>query len=429
VTNTVSTLAGFFKEVYADKVQDLRPDGVRTYNDVPFVAKTKQNGNSYHQPVALTHEHGFTYAAASSGAFSILSPIAAVHKDATVVGSQMLLESRIDLETAARGDSSAKAFGAVSKHIVKNATKSFLKREECRLLYGGDGTTESGVFRFGSQVTDSGTTQVYNVLTASWAPGVMAGLENCLIDIYDDDGSGGVASTKLNATGDVTITKVDFANQRVTVTGVEAELDALASPPTLACYAYFKGAKDAEPEGLITIAQNVGSLFGIDAAVYGLWAGNEYAVGSVALTFDKILKGLDPAVEKGLESDVIVNLNPKTWTNVMSDLAAARAYDDSYSVKKLANGAKAIEFYGQNGLIEVRSHAFIKQGIALAYPKAGCVERLGACSMTFNIPGMADEMIYILPSNAGYGFRVYANEAPFCSRPGECVVWTGIVNS
>lgn len=51
--NTVATLNGLFKEIYADKLENLIPDGVRMLKEIEFVSKDKQLGNNYHQPVVL----------------------------------------------------------------------------------------------------------------------------------------------------------------------------------------------------------------------------------------------------------------------------------------------------------------------------------------------------------------------------------------
>jgi hypothetical protein len=46
--NNLSTLNGLFKEVYADKLENLIPDGVMLLKRIPFVSKEKQNGSNYH---------------------------------------------------------------------------------------------------------------------------------------------------------------------------------------------------------------------------------------------------------------------------------------------------------------------------------------------------------------------------------------------
>ena len=51
--NVVSTLNGLFKTVFADKVEDLIPDGVVLRNMIPFAPKDKQLGSKYQQPCDL----------------------------------------------------------------------------------------------------------------------------------------------------------------------------------------------------------------------------------------------------------------------------------------------------------------------------------------------------------------------------------------
>jgi hypothetical protein len=46
--NNLTTLNGLFKEVYANKLENLIPDGVKMLNMVPFVSRQHQEGNLYH---------------------------------------------------------------------------------------------------------------------------------------------------------------------------------------------------------------------------------------------------------------------------------------------------------------------------------------------------------------------------------------------
>jgi len=47
-TNDVTTLNGHFKELYADKIKNLIPEGVKLLNLVSFNSADKQPGNFYH---------------------------------------------------------------------------------------------------------------------------------------------------------------------------------------------------------------------------------------------------------------------------------------------------------------------------------------------------------------------------------------------
>ncbi len=51
--NTVGNLNGLFKEVYADKLENLIPDGVKLMNKIKFMSRDKSPGNLYHQPKYL----------------------------------------------------------------------------------------------------------------------------------------------------------------------------------------------------------------------------------------------------------------------------------------------------------------------------------------------------------------------------------------
>lgn len=46
--NNLTTLNGLFKEVYANKLENIIPDGVKLLKSIPFVQKDRQNGSFYH---------------------------------------------------------------------------------------------------------------------------------------------------------------------------------------------------------------------------------------------------------------------------------------------------------------------------------------------------------------------------------------------
>ena len=101
-TNSMTTLTGWFKTSYADKIKDLTPDNVYYAKEIPDVPADQQPGGTYTQPVTLTSEQGITKAAASAGAFALNSPIAMGTSTATINGSQFLLRTGLDYETIFR---------------------------------------------------------------------------------------------------------------------------------------------------------------------------------------------------------------------------------------------------------------------------------------------------------------------------------------
>lgn len=70
--NTVDTLNGLFKEVYAKELENLIPDGVKLLNKINFAQRDQQPGNFYHQPVVLGLEHGVTYNNGDGSAFNLI---------------------------------------------------------------------------------------------------------------------------------------------------------------------------------------------------------------------------------------------------------------------------------------------------------------------------------------------------------------------
>src|SRR5271167_3697884 len=96
------SLNAMFKENYADKIEDLIPDGVKLLNLIKFMPKDKQPGNLYHQPVILGLEHGVTFASSDEDAFNLNASIAGVIKDAQVRGYPMVLRSVLGYTAASR---------------------------------------------------------------------------------------------------------------------------------------------------------------------------------------------------------------------------------------------------------------------------------------------------------------------------------------
>lgn len=61
--------------------------------------------------------------------------------------------------------------------------------------------------------------------------------------------------------------------------------------------------------------------------------------------------------------DLKVYVNPKTWDDMMTDLAALRRLPDT-KYEKYSIGAQAIEYFAQNGKAEIVPCGFVKEGYA-----------------------------------------------------------------
>jgi hypothetical protein len=401
-TNTTETLNGFFKEVYAKKIENLIPDGVKLLNDIPFAQREKQNGNFFHQPVTLAHEHGVTFAGTDAGAFALNSAIAGGTEDAQVKGSQLVLRSALSYDAASRSvGGGQKAFEDSTKYLVQNMMKSVTKKLEIELLYGQMG--------YGTVASTSGTT--ITVTTAEWAPGIWAGAKGMPIEIRSSAGA---------LRGEATVQSASLSARSVTLNVMPAGVVATD-------IIYHKSAYGNEFAGIHKILTNTGTLFNIDASVHDLWKGNTYSASNAALSFAKIQDAVAKAVEKGLESDVKVFVNVNAWSDLLTEQAALRQYDSSYRSSESENGAKSIRFHGQNGMIEIVPSIYIKEGYAYVLSIEEWF-RPGSTEVTFKRPGKGDEFFRDLENNAGYELRLYADMSLFCMYPGHNTIITNIVN-
>jgi hypothetical protein len=404
--NTLDTLNGLFKEVYAKDLEDLIPDGVKMLSRIPFAKKESSLGNFYHQPVVLGQEHGVTFAGSGDDAFNLNAPVAGQIKDATIRGTQLVLRSVIGYASASRSsEGGAKAFKQATKFLVGNMLRSVTKKLEIELLYGqmGYGTVASSA---GSTVT---------ITTSEWAPGIWAGSENMPIEIRDAS-----SGSLLQA---ASVVQVSFSALSITLDSpVNAAVQAATAPVI-----WMKGAYGNEFAGIHAVIINTGTLFGINASQYSMWQGNTFSAGSAALSFDKIQSAIALAVEKGLDNDVMVLVNPGAWADLLGDQAALRMYDQSYSPSMAENGSKEIRFHSQNGVVEIVPSIYVKQGYAYVLSLDEMM-RIGSTDVTFRRPGKGDEFFRELDNAAGYELRCYCDQAFFCHAPGRNVLINNVVN-
>jgi hypothetical protein len=398
--NTIDTLNGMFKEVYADKIENLIPDGVKLYNMIPFNKESKALGNLYHQPVVLGLEHGITYGGPNGDAFALNSSIAGQMKDAQVQGFEMILRSVLSVGAASRSLNSNASFEKATKHLVANMLRSIARRMEVQLLYGkrGNGTVDGNVS--GDEIID--------ITDATWAPGIWSGAETMLVDIYQSD------LTSLRV-ANLEIASVSFDDRSITLTvgadGVVLDGDVI----------FYKGANGNEFDGVDSIIRNTGTLFNISASSFNLWQGNVSANGGTprALSFAVITRAITRLVEKGLgDQEVMVLINPLQFDVLLAEQDAKRMYDSSYSDSKATAGHKEIMFYSQNGAIKIVSSIYVKAGSAYVL----CMDefmRVGSSDITFKQPGFEGEFFRLLNDSNGYELRAYTDQALFCTAPGR----------
>jgi hypothetical protein len=406
-TNTVDTLNGYFKETYADKIKDLVPEGVKLLKLIDFNSSEKSPGNLYHQPLILGLEHGVTYGGATGDAFALNAAIASSSRDAQIRGCEMVLVSALSVGAAARSVSSKGAFEQATKRLVQTMLKSMHIRLEVQLLYG-----QVGIGRVSAIASNTIT-----ICASEWAPGIWAGAKNMAIEIRSQAGT---------LRGTCAVDSVSMDNKTITVdvapVGVTGNADAENAAADII---WFKGSYNKEFAGLHKMVTNTGTIFNVDAAEFELYKGNtvnvgtDFAAGAAFISFDKIEEAIARAMEKGLsEENVVALVHPKHWNKLMTDLAAKRMYDSSYSEKEAKQGAKSLKFYGQTGEIEVLPSLFVKQGYAYVFPPKE-LERIGSTEVTFEMPGFEGKFFRLMDSANGYELRLYTDQALFSSAIGQ----------
>lgn len=427
MADNTGELNALYKVAYAKGIEDLVPDTGKIGKEVDFVPSERQNGLNYEQPVIVTQESGFTYNLDSQDAFDLEDSVGMSMQNAIVPGNDLVLSSTIGYNQAARASHSATSFKTVMGTKMENMLKSSKKRLEIGYLYGNDSISTA------SQQLVATTDPLAIVFdTASWATGIWTGSENSLVVFSKVSDKTVVDSLKTFVVAKVNVdTKtVSFSAGTGSLANLETAIEAAAlnvhfnsSVSNNAGVIAYK-----EQAGLKKIFTNTGSLFNIDASVYDLWKGNTFPV-TGQLTMSDILNAVAQASQRGLDEDASVYVNPDTWADLATDLAALRVYDSSYSEKNATNGSQVLKYVSQNGVLSIVPYNIVKAGDCFIFPPTKLI-RIGARDLSFTDPTRGSEQIFFtIPGKAGVGLRTYTNQAIFCEAPAQCTYVSGIVNS
>ena len=225
--------------------------------------------------------------------------------------------------------------------------------------------------------------------------------------------------------GTGTVQRTDLNTKIVTIQGVGITPGVVVAGQKL----YPAGAFGKQMLGMKKIMENTGSMFGIDAAQYELWEGTQFALPTPdVLSFAVIQQAVTAGANKGLDKDVVVLCNPGHWDDLLTEQAALRMYDSSYTSSQVENGSRSIKFHSQNGMVEIIPYIHVKQGHAFVV----CPDdwrRIGSTDVTFKRPGQPDKYFHELSSHAGVELRAYCDQAIFCSKPGRQILITNLVVS
>lgn len=315
----------------------------------------------------------------------------------------MVLRSATSIKNILTQGDDKGSFTRHLKFLTANMLKSMFHRLEIQLMYGDSNLSEIA----------STAGAVLTLKEAEWAPAIFNGSEGSLIEVYSPAGA---------LRGEGQIVSVSQDSRSVTL---KAPIAGVLADDQV----FWKGAKGAEFKGIHAIATTSGNLFGIDNSQYDLFKSNIFDVGADAanpapLSFAAIQRGIAKAITKGYgEDEMTVIVNPKVWVSLLTEQAALRRYDDSYSDSQFQTGSESIRFHSQNGTVKIVSSNFCKEGYAYGFSEKDMM-RVGASDVSFKHPVTGEEKYFIdLPNNHGVEMRAYTDQALFTPAPARIVLF------
>lgn len=436
-----NTVIELFKNVYGD-MHDIVPKDQILSREIPWVDGAMV-GTKFVEDVVLGAEVGMTWGGSGQEAFEINSAIAGAVKQTEVTPYVSVLPSILPFATVSRSSGGGeKAFMAATKFITKNNLTSHDELREVARLYGqadsglGYVSYYSGTYRGASFANGTGTLTIDAAgTTLAFTNGINAASKAILFNLGSYAPGFWVGKQGIRVAQVVVSSGVVAASGKLVSTNPELGYITVDFTPVAASgltshkLVYWGWQDQGENPGIQYILSRRGSLFGINNSQFQLFQGSMYNVNNVALSLGVLQKAVAAAVGgAGLEGDLLVLVNPRTWSNLGQTEAGLRVYDDSYSPEQAKNGFKALEYYSQNGKLSIVAHRCVKEGDAFAL-KRETWKRSGSAQIGFKVPGMDGvngQLIRELENQAGFKFQSYTDEYVFCYQPGWNIYMYGI---
>jgi hypothetical protein len=419
-----------FKECYGE-LQDILPQDFMLQEDIPF-SEAGKVGDKFVEAVVLTNETGWSILGSEAVAMTINPAIAGAVQQCEITPYQTVLASLVPWGMISRTNNNKTAFYSVTKHTVRNNLRSHGKLLEIIRIYGQSdnllGRTSFYTGQYRGQAFTNGTGTVNGVAFTNginaasklilmnkgdFAAGIWVGTEGAIVNQIDVSGNV-VASGKLMSVDPVYgYIGVDFTPVAATSLGSHR-----------ICFQGQEEARDAP--GIIKIMSTSGLLFGISTSKYSLWKGNALNLNNVKLAMGGVQDAIAVAVARGgLDGDIDLYVNPRTWARLITTESGLREYDSSYKSSKAETGFQSIVFWSQTGRITVKAHRFVMEGVALGMHLPDWT-RSGSAEISFTVPGSPQELIYPLQDQTAWAFRSFSDQYMFCHAPAKSFFLYGI---
>ncbi len=411
--NTVSSLAGYYKKVYGDRLNELVPASSVIYDLVEF-SESKRVGDSYNEPCLLTLENGFTVNGVGGTVVTLNAASNAVSKEASIQAVELVGRAQMAYTAASRAAAEGQAaFGKAWGQVLKNLRVSHMKRLELMLTHG----------QLGLGTVESVSAPSLVITEATWSPALWCGLEGALFEFWTGTSA---SETKHGLTAGCPL--VSVANSTRTLTFPATTIDqntSAAAGDVIMFYGARTTTTFAEPVGLLKIAANTGILFGISGVTYNMFAANPVASFG-AMSMGKLLDAVSQAVDRGLDEKVICGVCPRSYEVLNADLAADRHFDGSYSKSKLENGTQSIDYYGQAGQVQIVVMPFLQRSQAVVFPPSA-LKLVGSADAGMGVPGTdGRDVFFHLQDKNAIEARSFSDLSLLCTSPAKLVSISGI---
>lgn len=395
--NTPTTLASRLKQRFNKEVSEIVPVTADLQRRVEF-RKDLEPGASAEFDVQLTHESGFSV---GTGSVTLNGAVAQTTARATVSGFSHILQTQVAYDLITRANSSEKAFAKFADGKFLNMVNAMRNREELLALVGR---------RSVGQLLSEDNSGVCVITKATWIPAFWSAQVGAKFVAFDSL----TGSTQHAA--NLTCTAVDVSTRTVTFTSDGTIADLAAND-----YIFPKGQHNDGRIGLLDIAHNTGTLYGISATTYPLWAANAYDVGTSALTVGKILEAAALAANKGAAMEKMVCYVPvKCYQGLVADESALIRRDPNAKVMK--TGAQGIVISSSTGEIEIVPHLLMPEGEFVIYPP-DYTYIIGSAEASSSVAKDGD-ILFDLEGFSAKELRMFSDNTVFCERPGYIVYGT-----
>lgn len=415
---TPAQASGLFKQVYGDRFLKAAPVEKQLQEDFVFEAGDEP-GEAFVESIRMTEEQGFTFRRGGTAADTMRPPVALKTEKASILGDILEFRSRIDFQTMQRAMNSKQAFKTHVGFRMEAMRDSVVKHQEWSLLQGGRAVAAI------ASISGSGVTRTVTLTAGSFAAGFLASSENMPLDIYDSTSATTTTAVKRNssaATAKYSVAAYDLDAGTLTLTADDANdwTGVVAGDLIWRATSYTN-----ESPGLLGLTANqTATVNGISAATYAAWRGIVDSTGGT-LSMARVLRlAAKQAARNGSKSKLTLRVSPLQFSVLNADLSAARRYDGSYNRTKGTNGYGAIEYFSPNGIIEVKTHLFMKDSEAHLSDDSH-VARRGVHDITFEQPN-GGEYFLVVPDINAFEYRGAVQNALLNVRPASSALLTGL---